>query len=639
MISTINSNTNRITGLASGLETEELVEKLTQTTQNKINKAKQQKQILEWKQEDYRTVLSDLVEFNSKYFGSSYSSLTVNSSLRQLNAESSNSQYVQAVAGNSSQSGSVYINDIKSLATAAKFQSSATVSPAISFTMSTENLDSLSGTSMQVTLDGTAKTITFSEGNYTSAEDVASELTSLLGAAFGTGRISVSGAGGKLSFSAENSTLKIGNSGVEGSEALDALGFTDNDVSSNRLDLSKTLSSYSNLFGDDSTFCFSINGKEFSFESGTTISKIISNINASDANVKVAYSNVTDTFSITSKETGSGSAISFEDTQGSFLSAIMGGSGTYTAGKDAVVTLSMDGSTDGSNLVTITRSSNTFTLEGTTYTLKGMAADNATENVTVNLQLDTDSLYDKIKGFVDSYNELLESITDKLYEERDSDFQPLTEDEKEELSDSEIETWTKQARQGWLRNDMYLTSIATNMRTAMYGEVQKTDGSGTDIGFILSDIGITTSDYTENGKLNIDEDKLRQALAKDAEGVLSLLTQDSSVGFSLYNSDDKAKQRYNESGLIWRINDIIKTNISSVGKKGSLIKLVGNPSTGYIGTSTYKEKISQIKEKISDLTEKLEDEQDYYWSKFTAMETSLNSLNSQSSWLASQLSS
>jgi len=639
MISTINSSSNRITGLASGLETEELVTQLTQTTRNKINKASQQKQILEWKQEDYRSILTNLIGFNSKYFGSSSSNLTINKSLSQLTAQSSNTQYVKVVAGEDASSSSVYINDIKSLATAAKLQSSAAISPPLSFAVSLDNLESLPGKSMEVTLDGTAKTITFSDQAYVSSEDVATELTSLLNEAFGENRISVSGTDGNLTFSSENSILSIADSGIEGSEALDILGFSDEDVSSNRLDLNAALSSYTSLFGNDETFCFSINGEDFSFESTTTISKIIATINASDANVKIAYSNVTDTFTITSKETGTGSNITMEDTQGSFLDAIMAGSGTFTEGTNAVVTLSLDGSTDTNDLITITRNSNTFSLEGTTYTLQGMAQGTETENVNINVQLDIDSLVEKITEFIDGYNNLLGSITDKLYEERDSDFMPLTDDEEEELSESEAATWTEQARSGWLRNDSYLTSIATQMRSSLYTQIQKTDGSGEDIGIILADIGITTSDYTENGKLTIDETKLREALTQDPEKVLNLLTQESSVGYSLYNTSEKAQQRYNESGLLWRLNDIVKANINAVGKKGSLVQLVGNPNTGYVGISTYSKKISDIKETISDLSTKLQDEEDYYWSKFTAMETALNNLNAQSSWLSAQLSS
>jgi len=639
-VSTISSSTNRITGLASGLDTDELVEDLTATTRNKIAKAEQQKQILEWKQEDYRDILTDLFDFSDKYFGSSSSSTLIGSSLNNLASTSSNSSYVTAIAGDNATSGSVYISDIVSLATAAKVQSSSVVSPELSFTVDTGNLSELGGQSMEVTLDGVTKTITFSEGTYTSSEDVATALGTLLDSAFGEGRINVSGTDGNLTFTTENSTLSIAEVETEGENALATLGFDDTDISSNRLDLSKTLAEYSSLFGSDETFSFTINGEEFSLASSTTLSKVISVINASDANVKIAYSSVTDTFTITSKETGAGSSLEFSDSTGSFLSTIMGGSGTATAGQDAVVKLSLNGSTDAADQITVTRSSNSFTLEGVTYTLKGMSAGSTEEGITVTTERDVDDLVDKITSFVNDYNELLEAINGKLYEERDSDFLPLTDDEKEELSDDEIETWTEQAREGWLRNDTYLSAIASSLRSALYTDVQKTDGSGESLALILADIGITTGDYTENGKLTIDEDQLREALTTDADSVLNLLTQSSTVSYSLYNTAENKTTRYNESGLLWRINDIIKANINTVGgKKGALINLVGNPNTGYTGTYTYSERINDVDDTIDELKDKLEDEEEYYYNKFTAMETSINTLNAQISYLTSQMSS
>lgn len=644
-LTTINSSTSssagRVTGLASGLDTDTLVEDLTAATQAKIDKAKQQEQILEWKQEDYRKILTQLVDFNEEYFGTSTSSISIGDSLSKLTATSSNTSYVSVVTSDSSNASSVYISDIVSMATSAKLTGTSGISPDLAFTISTDSLSSLGGTSMKVTLDGATETITFSsDTTYSSADDVVTELNSLLEDAFGSGRVTASVTDGTLTLSAaDNSTLSIDDSGNEGYEALDILGFADGDISSNRLNLSSTLSDCSTLLGDDETFTFSINGTDFSFANTTTLSKVISSINSSDANVKLAYSSITDTFTITSNEAGTGSNVEIQDTAGSFLSSILGGSGTFTAGTNAEVKLSLDGSTDSASQITITRNSNTFTIDGTTYTLEGMASGTAAEGVSITSKLDVDNIVEKLTQFVSDYNTLLSAITDKLSEERDSDYQPLTESEEEDLSDDEITTWTEQARLGWLRNDIYLTNISSSLRSSLYATVENLDGSGDDIGLIMADIGITTGDYTEEGQLTLDEDTLRTALAKDAEAVVNLFTQESSISYSLYNSTENKETRYNESGLLWRINDIIKANTNTVGAKGALISLVGNPSTGYIGTYTYRERLDEIDTKIDDLKDKLETEQDYYWSKFTAMETSLNSLSAQSSWLTAQTSS
>lgn len=638
--SSTSGSTGRITGIVSGLDTDSLVKDLTIATQLKIAKANQNKQILEWKQQDYRTILEKLFNFNKTYFGSSYSKMTIGDQLSRLTATSSNNAYVTAVAGDSATAGSVYINDIISMAKAAKLSGAKGISPDLAFTLNTDNLASLGGTSMNVTLDGSEKTLTFSASKtYSTADDVVNELNSLLEDAFGSGRVAVSAADGTLKFSAaNNSILKIADSGNAGYESLAVLGFTDTDISQNRLDLNKKLADYPSLFGSEPVCAFSINGTDFSFDNNTTLNKIISTINSSAAGVQIAYSNITDSFTITANETGTGSAVEIADSTGSFLNAILGGSGTLSAGVNAVVSLSLDGSTDGSNLTTITRNSNTFTINGTTYTLKGMAAGTAAEGVTVTSGYNADKIVDTITGFVKDYNDLLGSITDKIYEERDKDYQPLTKEQKDDLSDEEVETWNSKAKIGWLRNDIYLSNIASSLRSSLYAEVRNLDGDG-NLKLILPDIGITTGDYTEEGKLTIDEDKLRTALAKDTEGVIKLFNQQSSVSFSLYNTDANKATRFQESGLFWRINDIIKTNTNAVGAKSALVDLVGNPSTGYIGSYAYSERIGEIDLKIKSLKVQLEQEREYYYKKFTAMETAINSLNAQSSYLFAQSSS
>lgn len=635
------TSTNRITGMASGLDTDTIVEGLTKATQAKIDKAKQQLDILEWKQEIYRDVLTDLFDFNKKYFGTGSSSINIGKTLNTLTATSSNTNYVTAIASDSSKRGSIYISDITSLATAAKITSSSTISPDLSITVDTSNLSSLVGASMNVTLDGTTKTVTFSDTTYSSADDVAAELSSRLNEAFGSGRININCTDGVITFSADNSVIKIADSGSGGTEALDILGFdADTENCSNRLNLGNTIADYADLFGSNESFTFKINDKEFTFANTTTLTKIISTINSSSAGVTISYSNISDKFTITSTETGTASGVKISDTSGSFLNAIMGGAGISTAGTNAVLKLSLDGSTDEASMITITRSSNTFTIDGTTYTLNGMASGEQAEGVTVKTALDTDKIYDTISGFVEGYNELLGKINGFLHEERDSDYQPLTDDQKDDLSDDEIEKWNEKAKAGWLRNDTYLNNIVSALRSSLYTAVSSLGGSGESIGLIISDIGITTSDYTDEGKLKINEDTLRAALAKNAEGILQLFTQQSTVGFSLYNTDENKTTRYNESGLLWRINDIIKSNINTVGnKKGPLVSLIGNPETGYIGTYTYKERIDEMEKTIDELKDKLEDEQERYYAKFTAMETSINSLNAQSSWLSAQLSS
>ncbi len=635
MISTLNSSTNRVTGLASGLETEELVTQLTSATRSKIEKAEQDKQILEWKQDAYREVSTALVEFHTKYFDSSSGSLLADS-LQKLSATSSDSSYISAISTSSNSATSIYVEDIVSLASSAKLKSSGSVSAALSGTLSSENLSSLAGKSMTVTLDGVSKSISFSDQTYSSSADAAEELTALLKDAFGAGSIQVELNGDSLSLSADTSTITLGSADDTESDALTLLGFEDG--ASNRISLSKSLSALSlETPVETDNVSFTINGEDFTFSSSATLNSVINSINSSDAGVTLTYSKLADSFTMTSKQTGAASSVTFEDTEGSFLSSIFG-EGKVTAGTDAVIRVGLNGETNEDDLITVTRNSNTFDLDGTVITLNKKADADAAENVTIDVSLDTDALIEKVTDFVTDYNALLDLVNGKLNEKKYSDFLPLTDDEKEELTEDEQEEWTEKAKSGLLRNDIYLQGIVGSLRSSLYTSVSSLSSSDEGVGLILSDIGITTGVYTDNGKLVIDSDKLRETIESDPDGVLSLLTQKSTVAYSRYNTDENKKLRYEQSGLIWRISDIVKNNISKTGIKGSLIELAGSPETNFVGTTTYSQRISDMEDRIDALTDKLADEEDYYWSKFTAMETALSSLNSQSSWLSSMSS-
>lgn len=642
MISTLNSSYNRISGLASGMDTETLVKQLTMGTTKKIESAYQQKQLLEWKRDYYREITQKLNDFNNKYFGNSLFNLTIGDSLKQPKATSSAPEYVTVNATTDAPSGSLIISDIEKLASSAKLISSSPVSAQLSSVIDTSQLTSLGGTSMKFSLDGISKIVTFENKAYTTAEDVAAELNTMLSEAFGTDKITVSSVDNTLTFTPSNSTSKISiySSGIaEETEAISLLNIISG--ASNRIKFNDTLSeiTLAKPFDTDN-IKFTINGKDFAFAADATLNTVINTINTSDSGVTISYSEITDKFTLTTKETGSGANISFIDKDlnntnipGSFINALIGDA-TVTAGEDAVLKVKLNGSVEEQ---TIIRSSNTFEIDKTVYTLHGMADGIEKENISINVAPDADTLVSKITDFVKDYNELVESINTKLSEERFKDFLPLTDEQKEALSETDQKLWTEKAKSGLLRNDMYLKSIVSEMRGSLYKEVKGLDSSGERLGFILPDIGITTGLYTENGKLKINETQLRKAISQNPDGVISLLTQNASISYSQYNTPENKAKRFEESGLLWRLSDIVKNNLSKVGKKGALIELVGSPDNQFLGDTAYRKKISDIEYSIIELTNKLSKEESRYYARFTAMESALSKLNSQSSWIGQQL--
>ena len=120
---------------------------------------------------------------------------------------------------------------------------------------------------------------------------------------------------------------------------------------------------------------------------------------------------------------------------------------------------------DGETLV---RSSNTFTVNGITYTLLKKSA-NTQE---VSLKADVDAVYEKVVAFVNKYNEVIDFINGKLTEKYDKDYQPLTQEQKEAMSEEEIKLWEERAKSGLLRNDPLLQNIVYSLRKALYDPVE-----------------------------------------------------------------------------------------------------------------------------------------------------------------------
>ena len=626
------SDSARISGLASGLDVKSIVDGLTKGTQTKIEQAKQDLQIQEWKRDAYQDITDALYSFQNTYCGSSNTSMLSVNDLTKLSASSS-SGYVTVSATDKSNTENVYISDIISLASAAKVTSSSTVSANPTLTANASTLSGLSGKSFNVSLDGITKTLTFSNRTYSTADDAGTELQSLLDNAFGSGRVTVSTTGDVISLGAANSEIVINNSGKTGSEVSDILSFTPGE--SNRLKLSSAIGGSNLALSPGSTFAFTVNGVGFSFTSSNSIQDIINKVNSSDAGVVMTYSKTSDTFTFTSTDTGSASAVKLADTEGSFIASAIG-TGTYTNGTDAVIKVGLNGNTDEASLVTLTRSSNTFDIDGTTYTLTGKAPGNTAEGVSVTVGLDADATAKKITSFISAYNDLLKTISDKLYEKVYKGYSPLTDDQKKDMTDKEIEAWTDKAKSGLLNNDPNLEAIYNQLRSAMTDAV--TDPNGNNMKISLASIGISTQSYSSKGNLSIDQGKLLNALKSDPASVLALLTQSSDITYSHYLTNARSAERYHESGILWRVNDIVKSNLSTVGNTGALVLLVGSPSKGYSGQTTYSKKINTAQEKVDTLLKKLNDEEDAYWKKYTALETAMSKLNSMSGYLTGMFS-
>lgn len=251
---------------------------------------------------------------------------------------------------------------------------------------------------------------------------------------------------------------------------------------------------------------------------------------------------------------------------------------------------------------------NNYTLNGITFNFTNETEQNSPAIITVDN--DVDASFEKIKEFVDKYNEVVDQLNGTQREERYRDFKPLTEAQKEEMSEKQIEMWEEKAKSGILRGESIISDSLSSMRQSWYTGV-KTDGEYTH----LSQVGITTTkSYLDGGKLEIDEDKLKEALREDPQSVEKLFSN---------NVDGP------DRGLINRLEDSIQGTMKNIeeraGKSYSTLE-------GY----TLGKNMKDLNNRISAFEKKLVHVEDRYWRQFTAMEKAVQRMNQQSMQLLSQ---
>ena len=349
-----------------------------------------------------------------------------------------------------------------------------------------------------------------------------------------------------------------------------------------------------------------INDVEIEYSETDTISQVLSKINNSGAGVKMAYNGLSDTFSITNANTGSDFALNIAD-DGNFLSAlgfdmnsgqIDTSSANYKAGANAQ--FEIDGNI-------IERAGNTINYNGVTFEMKKVTS----ENVEISSDKNVDKMYDTIKGFVDDYNTLISDLNKLIHEEASyKKYPPLTEAQKKEMSDKEIELWEKKSKTGLLHNDSDISKFLQDMRAAIYTK-------GSDSSLVLSNIGInSSSNWKDYGKLSIDEDTLKTALKTNGEAIADMFTNV-------------------ESGLGTRLNTACKNaaNTSS-GSPGTLVSLAGVVGKATEKQNTIYKKLEQINNKLKTLNTLYDKKKNKYWEMFNKMETTLSNYASQSDYLA-----
>ena len=597
--------------------------------------------------------------------------------------------------------------DLKNLVTSADAEgtSSFTLSPTEKVVKEgTSKAEHLFGKRFTVTLNGQTKTFTLGDPKTDAVpqnnEDIKKLLEKELDNAFGKDKINVTlvpDADGKESFSfsvSNGDTFRIT------SPVGEVLGLGENGVTS-YVDTGKTLGdllgkdlggsdgwakgvgqphevkdadgniSYVDNEGnavDKDNYRLDKDGKRFKeltingvtigqYNEDTALETVLNDINSNtEAGVSVSFSKTTNQFVFTAKETGEGGRIDIGAGLGETLfgqidykddgSTILGDTqkSSYTAGKDAIFHATINGKN-----MALSRSSNTFDLDGMSITLngtfnkgsatdtpilssqlKGLDPDKDTtifdlngDDVTFSSKTDTDKIIDVVKTMVEDYNAIVSEVkkaySDMPLEKSDgSRYKPLTDEDKADMTESEIKAYEEKAKTGILFMDRDLSSLYSALRSAV--------APGGSDGSFLRSIGIKTSYEDGLTTLSLDENALREALEQNPDQVKDAFTKSKENGAA-------------SDGLMASIQKVTDRYAATTGAtKGILIEKAGSkysPSAAL--NNTLLEQMKDIDKQVDKWQAKMSDKVDYYTNKFTQLEMLIAQMNSQSSSLAGMM--
>lgn len=609
---------NYITGMSSGMDVDTLVKNLMDAERVSYDSYYQEQQYYKWQLEAYQEVTSSVKTFQDTYldYSNPSNNLLSASTYMDYNCESTDNS-VSAMVTNSSQADNQYILEVDQIASSSFIESDTTVSKAIEASQSVD-YNSLENHYITLTLDGTEKQVLIKD-NDNSSDITLEDIQTSIDDAFGAGKILVSDVSGTLTLDTVDGSGSHELSLAGADDVMMSLGFEADDFLSNRLDTTQSLKDISESlytpfnFDIDGMVTMTINDVLFEFAEETSLDQMMDSI--SEAGVTMTYDALSDTFNMTADETGAGTTIRIEETGSNFLTST--GLRTIEAGSDAVLTI------NGEKLV---RSDNTFEVDGVTFTV----SDVTTSPVTLNVELNSEQIYETIENFVEEYNTMIISIQAELKEERDYDYEPLTQAQKDEMSDDEIEQWEEEAKVGLLANDQILEDMLNEMRQALYMPVEGCE-------LTLADIGITTESYENGGQLIIDDTLLLSVIADTPESVVELFTQTSdtypgtTAGRSLNASEFEVKLE--EEGLMFRLYDISEKYVSITsdtnGNTGLLVEKCGfHDDYTELSSSMYRQ-LEEMENRLLEMEDDLEEKEENYYSEFSVMETYISQMNSQ----------
>jgi flagellar hook-associated protein 2 len=630
----------RLNGFSnSGIDIDTTVQKLMNAARIPYDRLGQKKQTFQWQRDDYRAMNAKFFDFRNTVFN-----MKLASTYGARKATSSDETTVSATATATANPG---INTIKitTLAKAASVNSGALGAGSDSVTLGAL-VPPLAGT--------TSFTIGGEKGSATielkGTDTIAGFVNAVNGKSATTGvQVSYDANMDRLFFtsSTTGNTSKIKLQMKSVTETVTGDGLTPDNLLSSVFKLpgsvvkqdagqtivgTTTFASSSALIDSAATIAqtlqINVSGTvtpyEFTIDNKTTVGQLINNINSSslgktgvsaylDGNGHLAFFNPVDTNTLSFTD----ATIDVSDEVASLglsdvplaTTNIIDYSEISLAGVNSVVEF---------NGVTTGFATNTFSINGVSFSAKKEGGP----AVTLTVSQDTDTMFNSIKAFVDKYNDLISNVNTKLNEDYYKDFRPLTDTQKKDMKETDITNWEAKSKSGLLRRDSLLTSGLQSLRSGLSASV-----TGLPNGDFksLSDIGVGSSllagtsisgSFLEQGKLYIDDAKLRKALDEKPEEVMNL-----------FLAKDTDPTSDGADGIATRLYDRATSIIDKINNKAGAVGSLDNSFT--IGKS-----VLTLNTSMSALSLKLDALQTRYYNQFTAMEKYINQMNMQSAQLA-----
>jgi len=638
MINPMRPQPTRMMGLASGMDTDFIIQQTLRMHQFKIDNQMRNKKLIEWRQQTHTGIKDEISKLRTTYLSNLGSKSMMNRNVfnaTKATVTGKNAGAVSVTTLTGTPTGSIRIGEISSLAKGASIASGSSVSlggtgfnpnsrlDSLVF-RGNEKLDFVNFKAAVTNASGESTTITESEYDAAvaafSTADVKTQLT------FGGNTYDIVRNGNSFTVDGKTYNLDLAEDNKETFE-IDGQSFTlaldGGDVRLNGQKLNfyqeSTIGSGDsavvlhknadgaisnngkavNLIGETS---ISINGTTITINSNDTIASMLDKVNKSVTDVTMSYDRLTDKFMIEHKTIGSTVSGNLDVTGTGNLLALLSGSGPVeTDGSMAKVII---------NGEEIESDRNTFDYRGVRITLHNTTAP-ADEDTVVTFTRDATPAMNAIKDFIDNYNSIIRRLEGLLSERKSSNevgYKPLTDEEKQGMTDKQIEEWEAIARKGILRNDNGIQNLVTSLRRSFFENIEG-------MGISASQIGLTTGSHFDGtgGQIMINEERLREALERDPDMVADIFVK-----------IDTSEGNPKGVGLLHKIDGLMRDYVNTAQT---------------VSVKSLEDSLKRVNEQIQRMQERMYAEEDKLYRQFAAMETAMQKLQQQGGWFNAMLGS